>query len=106
MIAAFLATSLWTHVTAAGAFATLVRLACFVNLIRNERRYTRVPQRVVLAVVAFAMGCLCICLLPFYGYEFDWPFALTSWGAATYVWLDRRRPVQPHTEQAPRGVPT
>lgn len=99
MISTFLEAGLWTHITALGAFTTMVRLACFVNMMRSER----VPARVVLAVVAFAMGCLCICLLPLYGHQFDWPFALTSWGAASYVWLDRRQPVHHH---APDGAAT
>lgn len=79
----------WTHITALGALLVLVRLVCFINQMHHQR----VPHRVILACILFAAGATAVCLSPLQGAEFQWRDALLVWGAAAYVWLDRRRPV-------------
>lgn len=79
----------WTHITALGGFIVLVRLVCFINQMHHQS----VPHRVILACWFFALGAAAVCLSPLQGTEFQWRDALLVWGAAAYVWLDRRRPV-------------
>jgi predicted membrane channel-forming protein YqfA (hemolysin III family) len=81
--------TVWTHLTALAAALVLVRLVCFIN----QMLHTRVPQSVILSTIAFGAGALGVCLSPFFGQEYAWNEALLLWGAAAYVWRDRRRPV-------------
>lgn len=81
----------WTLIAQATALAVLIRMVCFLNLMKIGQ----VPQRCILGVLAAGVGAAGVMLAPWLeGVEFSWPTALFAAAAAVFVWTDRRGPTR------------
>lgn len=80
--------SFWNFVGQLAGILALVRLGCYFN----QMLHTRVPQWVILAVLALAVPVFIGVIAPFYAQPHSWKEALLLWGIAIYLWVSRRSP--------------
>lgn len=78
----------FTLIAQGSALLVVIRMVCFVNLMKRGH----VPQRCIVGVLLMATGGLATLISPFYGSAFGWPAALFATAVAVFVWTDRRTP--------------
>lgn len=75
------------------ALAIIIRMACFINLMRAGV----VPQRCILGVLLLGVAAIGVLLAPLWPaaqVEFSWSTATFVAAVCLYVWTDRRRPTR------------
>jgi hypothetical protein len=81
----------FTLIAQGSALLVVIRMVCFVNLMKQGH----VPQRCIFGVLLMGTGALAVLISPFYEVVLGWPAALFATAVAVFVWTDRRTPRAP-----------